>query len=149
MTWIMKLYPFVLKLYPRQFCTRLATEMEEVFHAGLEDAYEQGEDVGFILREILRLPGSLVGVYVWSMREGNRGKVALSSVGGGGNDRGADARRRMGCSATGWAITPADGDFHCEFGGDRFSQQYQAEHFSLYPDSLLPAVVGGVVILYI
>ena len=84
MTWIIKLYLLALKLYPRSFCLRFALEMEAVFVEGLEEAKAQGEVAGFILRELLRLPGSLAGVYIWSMRAGEGKPVAVSGVGGGG-----------------------------------------------------------------
>ena len=84
MMWIMKLYSLALKLYPRQFRFRFTSEMEEIFHAGLLQACEEGMLAGFILRELLQLPGSLVGVYMWSMSAGQGRQVAVSSVGGGG-----------------------------------------------------------------
>jgi len=87
MTWIMRMFSLALKLYPQPFHARFSTEMEEVFHAGLEEACEQGGAVGFILRELLRLPGSLVGVYIWSMRAGESRQVPVSSVGSGGTIR--------------------------------------------------------------
>ena len=58
--------------------------MEQVFRAGLVDANEQGVVLSFTTRELLRLPTSLVGVYVWSMRSGEVRPVAVSSVSGGG-----------------------------------------------------------------
>jgi hypothetical protein len=58
--------------------------MEEIFHAGLLQACEEGVLAGFILREILQLPGSLAGVYMWSMSAGQDRQVAVSSIGGGG-----------------------------------------------------------------
>jgi hypothetical protein len=81
--WMMKLYALALLLYPRQFRTRFALEMEEIFHEGLLEAYEERVLTSFILRELLHLPGSLFGVYVWSMRSGEANQVAVSSVGGG------------------------------------------------------------------
>ena len=84
MMWIMKLFSLALKLYPRQFRFRFTSEMEEIFHAGLLQACEEGIPAGFILREILQLPGSLAGVYLWSMSAGQGRQVAVSSVGGGG-----------------------------------------------------------------
>ena len=83
MKWVIKLFLMALKLYPQQFLARFGQEMEEVFRAGLEEAREQGMVAGFILHEILRLPGSLAGVYVWSMRAGEGRQMAVSSVGGG------------------------------------------------------------------
>jgi hypothetical protein len=58
--------------------------MEEIFRAGLLEACEEGMLAGFILRELLQLPGSLVGVYMWSMSAGQGRQVAVSSMGGGG-----------------------------------------------------------------
>jgi hypothetical protein len=87
MTWVMKIFLLALKLYPRSFRARFSAEMEEVFHAGLVEACEQGEQVGFILREMLHLPVSLVDVYIWSMRSSESGPMAISSVGGGGTVR--------------------------------------------------------------
>ncbi len=84
MMWIMKLYSLALKLYPQQFRFRFTSEMEEIFHAGLLQACEEGMLAGFILRELLQLPGSLVGVYMWSMSAGQGRQVAVSSMGGGG-----------------------------------------------------------------
>lgn len=84
MKWMMKLYSLALLLYPRQFRTRFVREMEEIFHARLLEAGEQGELAGFMLRELLHLPGSLFGVYVWSMRSGEANQVTVSSVAGGG-----------------------------------------------------------------
>jgi hypothetical protein len=84
MMWIMKLFSLALKLYPRQFRFRFSSEMEEIFHTGLLQACEEGVLAGFILREILQLPGSLFGVYMWSMSAGQGRQVAVSSVGGGG-----------------------------------------------------------------
>jgi hypothetical protein len=78
------MYLLALKLYPRPFRVRFAAEMEEVFNAGLEEAYEQGVLMGFVLREIFRLPGSLVGVYIWSLRAEHGMQMATSSTGGGG-----------------------------------------------------------------
>ena len=84
MKWIMKLFSLVLNLYPRQFRARFGSEIEEIFQAGLLQSYEEGVLVGFILRELVDLPGSLVGVYMWSMRAGQDRRVAVSSVGSGG-----------------------------------------------------------------
>lgn len=84
MKWIMKLFSFALILYPRQFRFRFSSEMEEIFHAGLLQAFEDGVLAGYILRELLQLPGSLAGVYMWSMSAGQGRQVAVSSVGGGG-----------------------------------------------------------------
>ncbi len=81
---IMKIFSLVLWLYPGLFRARFAAEMEQVFHVGLVEAHEQGVVVGFILRELLRLPASLIGVYLWSMREGEGRPVAVSSMAGGG-----------------------------------------------------------------
>jgi len=83
MVWIMRMFSLVLKLYLRPFRLRFAAEIEEVFHTGLEETREQGELVGFILRELLHLPGSWVGVFMWSMNAGQGRQVAVSSVGGG------------------------------------------------------------------
>jgi hypothetical protein len=80
----MKLYSLALKLYPQQFRFRFSSEMEEIFHARLLGACEDRVLVGFILRELLQLPGSLVGVYMWSMSAGQSTQVAVSSVVGGG-----------------------------------------------------------------
>jgi hypothetical protein len=84
MTWILRVFSLIVKLYPQPFQARFSEEMEEVFHTGLVEAGKQGESVRFILRELLYLPGSLVGVYIWSMRAGEGRSVAVSSVGGGG-----------------------------------------------------------------
>jgi hypothetical protein len=84
MRWLMKLYLLASRLYPRTFRDRFADEMEEVFRAGLEEAHARGAVVTYVLREALRLPGSLVDVYVWSMRLGEGRQMALSSTGGGG-----------------------------------------------------------------
>jgi len=84
MMWIMKLYSLALKLYPQQFRFRFTSEMEEIFQAGLLQACEEGILAGFILRELLQLPGSLVSVYMWSMSAGQGRQVAVSSMGGGG-----------------------------------------------------------------
>ena len=84
MMWIMKLFSLVLKLYPRQFRFRFTSEMEEIFNAGLLQACKDRVSTGFILRELLQLPGSLAGVYMWSMRAGQGRQVAVSGVGGGG-----------------------------------------------------------------
>ena len=84
MMWMMKLFSLSLKLYPRQFRFRFTSEMEEIFHAGLLQACEDRVMAGFILRELLQLPGSLAGVYMWSMSAGQGRQVAVSSVGGGG-----------------------------------------------------------------
>ncbi|MFZ2097649.1 MAG: hypothetical protein WAV05_13535 [Anaerolineales bacterium] len=84
MTWIMRLFSLTLKLYPRSFQDRFGSEMEEVFQAGLVEALSQGVWVGFILRELLRLPADLVGVYVWSMRAEKEKQLAAASAGGGG-----------------------------------------------------------------
>jgi hypothetical protein len=83
---IMKLFSLVLKFYPQQFRFRFTSEMEEIFHAGLLQACEEGALAGFILRELLQLPGSLFGVYMWSMSAGQGRQVAVSSVGGGGTN---------------------------------------------------------------
>jgi hypothetical protein len=80
MRWMMKLYSLALLLYPRQFRTRFMLEMEEIFHDGLLEASKQGQLAGFILRELLHLPGSLFGVYVWSMRSGEANQVTVSSM---------------------------------------------------------------------
>src|SRR4030065_1086675 len=84
MKWVIKLFLMALKLYAQQSLARFGQEMEEVFRAGLEEAREQGMVAGFILHEILRLPGSLAGVYVWSMRAGEGRQMAVSSADGGG-----------------------------------------------------------------
>ncbi len=84
MKWIIRLYTLALKLYPRSFHVRFANEMEAVFLEGLEEAKAQGVLAGFILRELMRLPGSLVGVYIWSISAGEGKPVAVSSMGGGG-----------------------------------------------------------------
>jgi hypothetical protein len=85
MTWVIKLFLLTLKIYPPLFRAQFAEEMEEVFRAGLKEAREQGVVVSFVLREILRLPASLVGVYVWSMRAGEGKQMAVSGVDGGGS----------------------------------------------------------------
>jgi hypothetical protein len=84
MTWIMKMYLLAIKLYPRPFRARFAAEMGEVFHSGLEEAYKQGVIVEFVMREIMRLPSSLAGVYIWSMRAGESRPVAVSGLNNGG-----------------------------------------------------------------
>jgi hypothetical protein len=84
MMWIMKLFSLALKFFPRQFRFRFTSEMEEIFRAGLLEACEEGMLAGFILRELLQLPGSLVGVYMWSMSAGQGRQVAVPSMGGGG-----------------------------------------------------------------
>ena len=81
---IVKLFSLVLKLYPQQFRFRFASEMEEIFHAGLLQACKERVLAGFILRELFQLPGSLAGVYMWSMSAGQGRQVAVSRVGGGG-----------------------------------------------------------------
>jgi hypothetical protein len=83
MMWIMKLYSLALKFYPRQFRFQFTSEMEEIFQAGLLQACEEGVLAGFILRELFQLPGSLAGVYMWSMSSGQGRQVAVSSLGGG------------------------------------------------------------------
>lgn len=85
MTWIEKMFLLALKLYPRPFRARFASEMEEVFHIGLEEACKEGGIVSFILSELLRLPTNLIGVYMWSIQVGEKRQVAVSSVGGGGS----------------------------------------------------------------
>jgi hypothetical protein len=58
--------------------------MQEVFQAGLGEVNEKGVVVDFIMRELLRLPANLIGVYMWSMRSGVGKQVAVSSMEGGG-----------------------------------------------------------------
>jgi hypothetical protein len=58
--------------------------MQEVFQAGLGEVNEMGVVVDFIMRELLRLPANLIGVYMWSMCLGVGKQVAISSMGGGG-----------------------------------------------------------------
>lgn len=84
MTWLMKLFSLSLKLYPGQFRERFGPEIEEIFHAGLLEARKEGGMVGYILHELVHLPASLVGVYIWSMSAGQNRQVAVSSLGGGG-----------------------------------------------------------------
>ena len=84
MTWALSLYRLVLRLYPRAFRARFALEMEEVFRAGLQEAQEQHTLMGYVLREALRLPGSLVDVYGWSIQAGEGRQMAISGTGGGG-----------------------------------------------------------------
>ena len=84
MKWIMKLFSLALNLYPHQFRARFGSEIEEIFQARLLQAHKEGVLVGFILRELVDLPGSLVGVYMWSMGAGQDRRVAVSSVGSGG-----------------------------------------------------------------
>ncbi len=87
MTWVMKLYRLALRLYPQSFRDRFAHEMEEVFRAGLEEALEQDTLAGYLLREALRLPGSLMDVYAWALRAGEGPQLAISSTGGGATVR--------------------------------------------------------------
>jgi hypothetical protein len=84
MTWVLTLYRLVLKLYPRAFRARFGLEMEEVFRTGLQEAQEQHALTRYLLREALRLPGSLADVYGWSMRAGEGRQMAVSGTGGGG-----------------------------------------------------------------
>ena len=98
MTWVMKLYLLALRLYPRPFRARFAREMEEVFRAGLEEAHERDRMVGYVLREALRLPGSLVDVYVWFLRAGEGSQIAVSSAGGGETIGAPLAREGWGAS---------------------------------------------------
>jgi hypothetical protein len=84
MTRVLRLYRLALKLYPRAFRARFALEMEEVFRAGLQEAQERHALLGYLLREALCLPGSLVDVHVWFMRAGEGQRMAISSTGGGG-----------------------------------------------------------------
>ena len=84
MKWIMKLFSLALNLYPHQFRARFGTEIEELFQVGLLQARKERALVGFILRELFDLPGSLVGVYIWSMSAGQDRRVAVSSIGSGG-----------------------------------------------------------------
>jgi hypothetical protein len=84
MTWLLKLFSLSLKLYPGQFRVRFGPEIEEIFHVGLLDARKEGGMVGYILHELVYLPASLVGVYMWSMSAGQNRQVAVSSLGGGG-----------------------------------------------------------------
>jgi len=57
--------------------------MEEVFRAGLAEAPARRAAARFALREALRLPDSLVDVYVWSMRAGGGRPMAIANTGGG------------------------------------------------------------------
>jgi len=98
MNWVEKLFLLSLKLYPRPFRAKFAEEMGEVFCAGLEAARKQGSEAGFLLREALRLPGSLTGVYVWSLRAGESGQMALTSAGGGVATGGSTAGEGWGAS---------------------------------------------------
>jgi hypothetical protein len=84
MKWIQRAYSLVLKLYPLAFQKRFGVEMEDVFHIGLVTARKQGVLIGFVLSELLRLPGSLLSVYVWTMREGAGKPVTVSNTVGGG-----------------------------------------------------------------
>ena len=81
---LIRLYGLALKLYPRTFRARFGHEMEEVFRAGLEEAREQRTLAVYVLHEALGLPGSLLDVYVWSIRTGTAAQMAVSSAGGGG-----------------------------------------------------------------
>jgi len=80
---IARLFSLVFRLYPARFRARFASEMDEVFRAGLEDAREQGTVPVFLLRESLHLCPSMVGAYMWSMSTGEGRQVAVSSMGGG------------------------------------------------------------------
>jgi hypothetical protein len=84
MMWILKLFSLSLRLYPRQFRDRFGSEIEEIFRDGLIEARQEGVMVGYILHELVKLPQSLVGVYMWSMRGEQERQVAVSAVGGGG-----------------------------------------------------------------
>jgi len=84
MKWILCLYSQSLRLYPRSLRARFAKEMQEVFQAGLGEVNAKGVVVDFIMRELLRLPANLIGVYMWSMRSGVGKQVAVSGMGGGG-----------------------------------------------------------------
>jgi hypothetical protein len=87
MKWVMTFFLLSLKLYPRSFLAMFATEIESVFRSGLEEAHKQGMMLRFVLRELLHLPVSLVGVYILSMRTGEKGQMAVSGVSGGGTTR--------------------------------------------------------------
>jgi hypothetical protein len=84
MKWIMKLFTLVQNLYPHQFRARFGSEIEDIFQAGLLHACEERDAVGFILRELIDLPGSLFGVYLWTMSSGQDRRVAVSSLNSGG-----------------------------------------------------------------
>jgi hypothetical protein len=83
MTLINRLFSLSLKLYPRQFRARFGAEMEEVFSLGLLDSMKDNRLVGYLAREFLRFPVTLVGVYIWSMQMGEGKQVAVLSVGSG------------------------------------------------------------------
>ncbi len=83
MTWLNRLFSLSLWLYPRQFRTRFALEMEEVFSRGLMDSKKDGQLAGYILREFYRLPFNLIGVYIWSMHMSEGKQVAVSSIASG------------------------------------------------------------------
>jgi hypothetical protein len=72
-----------LRLYPSSFKQRFSHEMEEVFC----QAASAGQ-LRFILREIVFLPASLAGAYLWAIRGSRERRMVLSSASGGslGND---------------------------------------------------------------
>jgi hypothetical protein len=84
MNWLQNIYSLSLKLYPRSFQKRFGEEMKNVFSTGLVAARKRGGLLGFLMRELTRLPGSLVSVYVWSMQEGQGRPAAVSNVIGAG-----------------------------------------------------------------
>ncbi len=84
MSWISRVYSLILKLYPPAFRYRFGAEMEDVFCTGLAASRKQGGVFSFVMRELTRLPSSLVGVYLWSMHEAEGRRVAVSNVGSAG-----------------------------------------------------------------
>jgi hypothetical protein len=96
MNLLIRLYRVALRLYPPGFRACFASEMEEVFAAGLEDARRRGCAWRFVLAEALHLPASLADVYTWALSASGGGRLVFSGAGGAPVPADAPGRRGWG-----------------------------------------------------
>jgi hypothetical protein len=113
MNWINRMYMLVLRLYPRPFRERFGEEMAGVFGMAVEEARARGGLGSFLLRELARLPASLIGEYVYAFRTQGAGGLAFSGAGGGDGSFNANS---AGGASPGWGAALLAGLPHLLLG---------------------------------
>ncbi len=88
MNLVLRLYAWILQLYPPRFRHQFGAEMAEVFREALEDALRRGglSMASFLTWEAVLLPGSLAKQHVYAAMMSKQQSLSLSAAGGGEMD---------------------------------------------------------------
>ena len=73
---IIRLYAALLRLYPRQFQSEFGEEMRAVFEEVAQRQIERGTKLSLFFREMIDLPGSLLGAYTTGWLQG--GNISMN-----------------------------------------------------------------------